>query len=152
MSDENLKPREELRNSFYEHYKTLTEEKNGVLVFYFIKNEKHEYNMETFHIKPNLSEEQFYTNLNGLEKNLNFACYVGEKDKLVIDYLNKMAMIDDINVKFAVYEIEPAHGNKINGVILGPFKTQEDAEQARQKYGYTSDNYYVDILTDEQFR
>ena len=51
-----------------------------------------------------------------------------------------------MNEKFAVYEREPAHQNEKNGVILESFKTKEEAEQARQKYGYVSDNYYVDIL------
>jgi hypothetical protein len=46
--------------------------------------------------------------------------------------------------QFAVYEIEPAHGSEKNGVILGPFKTKEEAETIRLKYGYSSDNYYVD--------
>jgi hypothetical protein len=53
--------------------------------------------------------------------------------------------------QYVVYEKVPAHGGEINGVILGgPFKTKEDAEQARQKYGYNSDNYYVGILINEQ--
>lgn len=47
---------------------------------------------------------------------------------------------------YAVYEREPQHGSQKNGVILGPFKTKQAAEQARVKYGYGNDNYYVDIL------
>ena len=46
--------------------------------------------------------------------------------------------------KFAVYEKVPAHGSEINGLIFGPFNSKEEAEEARQKYGYSSDNYYVD--------
>lgn len=64
-------------------------------MFYFIKDENHEYNMETFHIKPNLSEEQFHMGLNSLETKTGFACYVGEDYKPVIDYLNKMTEIDE---------------------------------------------------------
>jgi hypothetical protein len=48
--------------------------------------------------------------------------------------------------QYAVYEKEPAHGKDKDGVILAPYNTKEDAEQARVKYGYSSDNYYVDIL------
>jgi hypothetical protein len=47
---------------------------------------------------------------------------------------------------YAVYEKEPAHQNEKNGVILAPYKTKEEAEQARIKYGYSGDNYYVDKL------
>ena len=47
---------------------------------------------------------------------------------------------------FAVYEKTPAHGNIKNGVILAPYNTKEEAESARIKYGYSSDNYYVDII------
>jgi hypothetical protein len=45
---------------------------------------------------------------------------------------------------FAVYEKEPAHGKDRNGVILAPFDTEEEAEQAGLRYGYHGDNYYVD--------
>jgi hypothetical protein len=45
---------------------------------------------------------------------------------------------------YAVYEKEPRHQNEKNGVILAPYKTKEEAEQARVKYGYGDDNYYVD--------
>lgn len=48
--------------------------------------------------------------------------------------------------KYAVYEKEPAHGKDVNGIILAPYNTKEDAEEARKKYGYTSENYFVDIL------
>ena len=57
--------------------------------------------------------------------------------------MNKL--IKEIKEQYAVYEKVPAHGGEINGAILGPFKTKEEAEQARQKYGYTSDNYDIDI-------
>lgn len=48
--------------------------------------------------------------------------------------------------QFAVYEKEPMHGKDKNGVILAPYNTKEEAEQARVKYGYDNDNYYVDKL------
>jgi len=51
--------------------------------------------------------------------------------------------------QYAVYEKTPAHQNKENGVILGPFNTKKDAEYARKKYGYTSDNYYVNNYKNE---
>ena len=43
--------------------------------------------------------------------------------------------------QFAVYEKKPAHGKEENGVILGPFNTKHEAEQAKKKYGY-----YIDII------
>ena len=49
--------------------------------------------------------------------------------------------------QFANNEREPAHGKDINGVILAPFNTREEAEKARVKYGYVGDNYYVDIIS-----
>jgi hypothetical protein len=54
-----------------------------------------------------------------------------------------MGLIDTL---YAVYEKTPAHGSKEHNVILAPFKTKEEAEQRRIKYGYDTDNYYVDIL------
>lgn len=47
---------------------------------------------------------------------------------------------------YAVYEKEPRHQNEKNGVILAPYNTEEEAEQARVKYGYGGDNYYVDKI------
>lgn len=46
--------------------------------------------------------------------------------------------------KFAVFEKIPMHGKEENGIILAPFKTKGEAEEARKKYGYNTDNYYVD--------
>jgi hypothetical protein len=60
--------------------------------------------------------------------------------------------MNNVDKQYAVYEKEPAHQNKENGIILAPFKTKEEAEKAKQKYGYTSDNYYVDLLKYEQYR
>jgi hypothetical protein len=48
--------------------------------------------------------------------------------------------------QYVVYEKVPAHGSEVNGIILGPFKTQELARLSAEKYGYTSDNYYVDKI------
>jgi hypothetical protein len=48
--------------------------------------------------------------------------------------------------QYAVYEKEPRHGKDKNGVILAPFNSKEEAEEARVKYGYGDDNYYIDKL------
>ena len=56
------------------------------------------------------------------------------------------------NKLYAVYEKSPAHGSKEHNVILAPFKTKEEAEQNRIKYGYNTDNYYVDIFENEYNR
>lgn len=48
--------------------------------------------------------------------------------------------------QYAVYEKVPAHGGQINGVILAPYNTEQEAQVAREKYGYNTDNYYVDKL------
>jgi hypothetical protein len=104
MSNENLKPREELRNSFYEHYKTLTEEKNGVSVFYFGKTKTipvpDDINVEvinpfgatvmTAHVKSNLTEDGFYERLNELETIGDFICYVGENHPFVFEFNEKI--------------------------------------------------------------
>jgi hypothetical protein len=50
------------------------------------------------------------------------------------------------NEQYAVYEKEPRHGKDKNGVILAPFNTIKEAEEARIKCGYSDDNYYVDKL------
>ena len=48
--------------------------------------------------------------------------------------------------QYAVFEKEPRHGKDVNGVILAPYNTKEEAETAGKKYGYYGDNYYVDKL------
>jgi hypothetical protein len=48
------------------------------------------------------------------------------------------------NEQYAVYEKEPRRGKDRNGVILAPFNTIKEAEEAKIKYGYGDDNYYVD--------
>lgn len=47
---------------------------------------------------------------------------------------------------FAVYEKIPAHGATPDNIILGNYNTKEEAEIDRKKYGYSSDNYYVDNI------
>lgn len=48
--------------------------------------------------------------------------------------------------QFAVFEKTPAHGSEVDGIILGPFNTEEEAIEEGNKYGYNSDNYYVDEI------
>ena len=48
--------------------------------------------------------------------------------------------------QWAVYEKQPAHQKDKAGIILAPFDSKEEAEQARIKWGYSGDNYYVDEL------
>ena len=55
--------------------------------------------------------------------------------------------IGNIGKKYAVFEKVPAHGSAENNVILAPYSSKEEAEDAARKYGYNTDNYYVDILT-----
>jgi hypothetical protein len=49
-------------------------------------------------------------------------------------------------LRYAVYEKTPAHGSILNNVILGPFTSEEEAQNAREKYGYNNDNYYIDKI------
>lgn len=46
--------------------------------------------------------------------------------------------------QYAVFEKIPAHTGKPNSVILAPYKTIEDAKSDMVKYGYNTDNYYID--------
>jgi hypothetical protein len=48
-------------------------------------------------------------------------------------------------IQYAVFEKVPAHSNKPDSVILGPYNTKEEAQGDRVKYGYDTDNYYVDV-------
>ncbi len=48
--------------------------------------------------------------------------------------------------QFAVFEKVPAHGSEVGGIILGPFNSEEEATEAGNRYGYNTDNYYVDKL------
>jgi hypothetical protein len=60
-------------------------------------------------------------------------------------------MIIEAKEQFAVFEKVPAHGSEVNGIILGPFNTKEEAIEKRIEYGYTSDNYYVDKIKTMQY-
>lgn len=57
-----------------------------------------------------------------------------------------MLLYNSMKNLYAVYEKVPAHQNEINGIILGPFKTEDAARLAAEKYGYNNDNYYIDLL------
>lgn len=48
--------------------------------------------------------------------------------------------------QFAVFEKVPAHGSEVGGIILGPFNSEEEATEAGNRYGYNTDNYYVDKI------
>lgn len=50
-----------------------------------------------------------------------------------------------IKTQYAVFEKVPAHTNKPDSVILAPYNTKEEAQFDRVKYGYDTDNYYVDV-------
>ena len=71
-------------------------------------------------------------------------CPLGKSN---INYFKSVkSELENKNIEYAVYEKEPAHQNMPNGIILGPFKSREEAEETRKKYGYSGDNYYVDEL------
>lgn len=53
--------------------------------------------------------------------------------------------------EFGVFEITPTHGSEPNGLILGPFNTEDEAKENALKYGYYSDNYYVGDLNDKGY-
>ena len=52
----------------------------------------------------------------------------------------------DKKEQYAVYEKIPKHGKDINGVILGPFNSKEEAEKSKNKYGYNTDNYFINKI------
>jgi hypothetical protein len=51
--------------------------------------------------------------------------------------------------KYAVFEKIPAHTGKPDSVILAPYNTKEEAQNDREKYGYNTDNYYVDVYNSD---
>jgi len=53
---------------------------------------------------------------------------------------------------FAVYEKNPFHQKEINGVILSPFNTYDDAKEAMIKFGYENENYYVDVVNKDDIK
>jgi hypothetical protein len=56
----------------------------------------------------------------------------------------------EVRKQYAIYEKEPAHGSTPNGVIMGPYDTEEEAKLNQKKYGYDNDNYYIDTLNKEE--
>jgi hypothetical protein len=46
--------------------------------------------------------------------------------------------------RYAVYEREPQKCDEPNSIILGDYSTFCEAQKAREKYGFNTDNYYVD--------
>lgn len=46
--------------------------------------------------------------------------------------------------QFAVFERTSSHGSETHNVILAPFKSKEEALADMVKYGYNTDNYYID--------
>lgn len=56
-----------------------------------------------------------------------------------------------INEQFGVFEITPQQGKDENGLILGPYPTEDEAKQNALKYGYYGDNYYVGDLNDKGY-
>ena len=57
----------------------------------------------------------------------------------------KLLVLLKMKDKYAVYEKTPGHGKDYNGVILGPYNSKEEAEKEGKKYGYTGEDYYVDV-------
>jgi hypothetical protein len=53
---------------------------------------------------------------------------------------------------FAVYEKKPSHQKEINGIILSPFNTYDEAKEAMIKFGYGNENYYVDVSNKDEIR
>ena len=51
-------------------------------------------------------------------------------------------------IRFAIYEKIPRHGKEPNGLILGPFDTEDLAKEAGEKWGYSGDNYFIDLYRD----
>lgn len=104
MNKDNLKLREELRKSFCEHYLTLSEDKNGVMMFYYGKSDiiplpddlnievlnPFGFTMMTHHIGSNLTETEFYEKLNNLESTPDFICYVGEDNQFINESFIKL--------------------------------------------------------------
>jgi len=54
-------------------------------------------------------------------------------------------------IQYAVFEKVPAHTNKPDSVIFGPYNTKEEAQYDREKYGYNTENYYVDVYDVDEY-
>jgi len=48
--------------------------------------------------------------------------------------------------QYAVFEKEPQKGPIPNGVVMGNYNTREEAEEVRVKYGFISENFYVEKI------
>jgi len=48
--------------------------------------------------------------------------------------------------RYAVFEKEPQKGPIPNGVVMGSYPSREEAEQAKIRWGFISDNFYVDKI------
>jgi hypothetical protein len=91
-----------------------------------------------------LAKRTFIIPINNEEVNWNWLeNKIRERLTIPIGNLSDKDM-ENLTINYAVYEKEPAHGSEVNGVILGPYKTKEEAEVSRVKYGYNNDNYYID--------
>ena len=45
--------------------------------------------------------------------------------------------------QFAVFEREPQYCSAQHPLLLGPYKTEAEAEEDRVRYGYDRENFYV---------
>ena len=52
---------------------------------------------------------------------------------------------------FAIFEREPRKNVKPNQIIFGPYRSAEEAEQDKIKYGFVDDNYYVDQIGPDNY-
>jgi len=55
------------------------------------------------------------------------------------------------NEQFAVFEKNPTHTGKSNSLILCCYNTKEEAQYDREKYGYNTENYYVDVYDVDEY-
>jgi hypothetical protein len=96
-------------------------------------------------MKDKLTKEQIRSQIQAKWDSLGFLDGLNGHIKPEIASLYECCKTAKIE-RFAVYEKEPRHGKDKDGVILEPFNTKEEAEQARVKYGYGDDNYYVEKM------
>jgi len=93
--------------------------------------------IKTFLGYESMAEEIVYTPYGGMIA-----------DHFIWELLGEQLKEEMIKLKeqYAVFEKVPAHGREVNGIILGPFNTKEEALEKGKKYGYYGDNYYVDKI------
>ncbi|HET8687936.1 MAG TPA: hypothetical protein VFM18_14940 [Methanosarcina sp.] len=48
--------------------------------------------------------------------------------------------------KFGIFEKIPQYCSAEHPILFGPYSSREEAEKHRVKYGYTDDNFYVDVI------